>query len=442
MNEYAKLPQVGKLTQKLPHKNKKLLSQISSQVIAKARNEIANGKSAPSEQEILQEIDKLYLQKEKKTKRLVNATGVVLHTNLGRAPISPELYDSAKDVICGYSDLEFDLDSGERGDRYSHVKTLCQNLFGCEDALIVNNNAAAVFLVLNTLAKGGESVVSRGELVEIGGSFRVPDVMSEAGTKLVEVGTTNKTRLSDYETAINENTKLLLKVHRSNFEIVGFEQSVKASELAKLASKHGLTSYYDLGAGYVGRLPASLSGTEPSIEQLIMDGVNLLSFSGDKLFASVQCGIILGDTNLISKIRKNQLLRMLRVDKITLNLLANSLEAYIAKDYAALPALECLHRSIDDLQNLAQKINQKLTSPLKTKHTTTYAGGGSLPNKAIASLALTVKGDADELLARFRKAGVIARIEDDELLLDMRSILHDDISPLAQAINLIQGEIK
>ncbi|BCX78891.1 L-seryl-tRNA(Sec) selenium transferase [Campylobacter sp. 19-13652] len=442
MNEYQKLPQIGKITQILPYPNKKLLSQIASKVIQNERENIANGATASSEDEIIKKITQEYEKSQKKPKKLINATGVILHTNLGRAPLSEKIYELAKENICGYSDLEFDTQTGRRGDRYAYVKSLFQSLSGCDDALVVNNNAAAVFLVLNTLAKNFKSIVSRGELVEIGGSFRVPEVMKEAGTELVEVGTTNRTNLQDYKDAITEDTRLILKVHRSNFDIVGFSQSVDIKSIANLAKEHGIISYYDLGSGYASRLPEHLEKDEPSVQELLLSGVNLLSFSGDKLFGSVQCGIILGDKALIDKLRKNQLLRMLRVDKITLNLLALSLEAYLEKDYKALPALEFLHRKDKELIAMANKINEGLLQKLKLRRTSTYAGGGSLPNKAIKTIALALQGDAERLQDKFRTLGVIGRIENGEFLLDLKAVSHKEIDELIMAINLIQKEEK
>lgn len=442
MNEYQKLPQIGKITQILNYPNKKLLSKIANKIIQKQRENIAKGGKAPSENELLKIIKQEYEKAQKKTKRLINATGVILHTNLGRAPISEKIYELAKQNICGYSSLEFDTKTGKRGDRYEYVTSLLQSLTGCDDALIVNNNAAAVFLVLNTLAKDSQSIVSRGELVEIGGSFRVPEVMKEARTTLVEVGTTNKTNLQDYIDAITEQTSLILKVHRSNFDIVGFSESTSVQDLANLAKKHGIISYYDLGSGYVSRLPDMLEKDEPSVQELLKSGVSLISFSGDKLFSSVQCGIILGDKDLIQKLRKNQLLRMLRVDKITLNLLSLSLEAYLAKDFCALPALEFLHRKEKELKSMANSINEKLLNKLEIKHTSTYVGGGSLPNKAISTIALAIPGNAKNLQDIFRDLGVIGRIENDEFLLDLKAVFKDEIPYLIQTINLVQKGTK
>lgn len=438
MNEYQKLPQIGKITQSLPYPNKKLLAQIANKILQSERENIANDGKASSQDKLLSRIAQEYEKAQTKTKKLINATGIVLHTNLGRAPLSEKIYDLAKENICGYSNLEFNTQTGERGDRYAYTTSLLKSLTGCDDALVVNNNAAAVFLVLNTLAKNKNSIVSRGELVEIGGSFRVPEVMKEAGTRLVEVGTTNRTNLKDYQDAITDETGLILKVHRSNFDIVGFSQSVDVKSLASLAKKHGIISYYDLGSGYVGRLPQPLEKDEPSVQELLLSGVSLLSFSGDKLFASVQCGIILGDKALISKLRKNQLLRMLRVDKITLNLLAFSLEAHLEKDYKALPALEFLHRSQRELERIASKINSELSSELELHYTSTYAGGGSLPNKPIKTVALAVRGEPEKLQDEFRANNIIGRIENGEFLLDLRAVAHSEIKELVRVINLIQ----
>ena len=318
---------------------------------------------------------------------------------------------------------------------------MLSTLFGCEDALVVNNNASAVFLVLNTFGKGGRCVISRGELVEIGGGFRVPEVMKESGAILAEVGTTNKTRLSDYENALDENTKMLVKVHRSNFDIVGFKQDTSLEEIAKLAKERGIISYYDLGGGAASSL--ACFNSEPAPQKLIKTGVDLLSFSGDKLFGSVQAVIILGKKELIAKLRKNQLLRMLRSDKITLALLASTVLSYLDKDYNSVPTVFLLSRSTSELKSVAKRINNSCKNIASIIDTATFGGGGTLPNVKIQSVALAFKaqkGQKIENLERdFRQKGVIGRIENQCFLLDLRSVLPSDESALITAINSIFG---
>ena len=310
---------------------------------------------------------------------------------------------------------------------------LLAELFGFEDAVVVNNNASAVFLVLNTFSKGGEAIISRGELVEIGGSFRVPEVMANSGAILREVGTTNKTNLRDYEEAINENSKLILKVHRSNFDIVGFSEDVPMPDLSALARERNLIDYFDLGGGFYGELPYGLERNEPNLKNL--KDASLVSFSGDKLFGSVQCGIILGKKGLIAKLKKNQLLRMLRVDKVIISLLAESIKAYANREFELITTVKQLYKSVEELENTANFINSRLKTPLEIVRTTTFVGGGTMPNKRIPSLALAVKGNANENEAKFRKNLVIGRIEEGKFLLDLRSVLDADVQNLIEKIN-------
>ena len=395
-----------------------------------------------NEEKIYAQINKNYKAFEKKAlKPLINATGIVMHTNLGRSVIDEKSWQRAKQIACSYSNLEYDLESGSRGNRYDYTGYLLSTLFGCEDALVVNNNASAVFLVLNTFGKGGRCVISRGELVEIGGGFRVPEVMKESGAILAEVGTTNKTRLSDYENALDENTKMLVKVHRSNFDIVGFKQDTSLEEVASLAKERGIISYYDLGGGAASSL--ACFNSEPVPQKLIKTGVDLLSFSGDKLFGSVQAGIILGKKELIAKLRKNQLLRMLRSDKITLALLASTVLSYLDKDYNSVPTVFLLSRSTSELKSVAKRINNSCKNIASIIDTATFGGGGTLPNVKIQSIALAFKakkGQKIENLEReFRQKGVIGRIENECFLLDLRSVLPSDESALITAINSIFG---
>ncbi|WP_169777440.1 L-seryl-tRNA(Sec) selenium transferase [Campylobacter mucosalis] len=435
-----KLPQVDKILNLECFKTaiKPILANIIRDELEKQRELLKQGKD-------MLEFDKLtqlILQKyenfiNKGLKRLINATGVVMHTNLARSVIDEQILSRAKDVITSYSNLEYNLNSGQRGNRYDYIGSLLSSLFGFEDALVVNNNASAVFLILNTFAKGGETIVSRGELVEIGGSFRVPDVMSASGSILKEVGTTNKTHLYDYENAINESTKMLLKVHRSNFDIVGFTQSVDISEISKLAKDRNLIEYYDLGSGYVGELNYNLGKDEPSIAKF--SKVSLVSFSGDKLFGSVQAGIILGKRELIAKLRKNALLRMLRVDKVTLAILSESVKAYLNKEFELITTIKHINKELSSLENLANLINQNLKTPLEIVKTNTFVGGGSLPNKTYPSIALKVAGEAILNESIYRAEGIIGRIENEAFLLDLRSILDKDVKELIEKIDKIES---
>ena len=442
MQNLRTLPQIDKILNHKPFKdyNKGILARISRELLNSIRSNLKDEEI--NEEKIYAQINKNYKAFEKKAlKPLINATGIVMHTNLGRSVIDEKSWQRAKQIACSYSNLEYDLESGSRGNRYDYTGYLLSTLFGCEDALVVNNNASAVFLVLNTFGKGGRCVISRGELVEIGGGFRVPEVMKESGAILAEVGTTNKTRLSDYENALDENTKMLVKVHRSNFDIVGFKQDTSLEEVASLAKERGIISYYDLGGGAVSHL--ACCDSEPVLQKLIKTGVDLLSFSGDKLFGSVQAGIILGKKELIAKLRKNQLLRMLRSDKITLALLASTVLSYLDKDYNSVPTVFLLSRSTSELKSVAKRINNSCKNIASIIDTATFGGGGTLPNVKIQSVALAFrakKGQKIENLERdFRQKGVIGRIENQCFLLDLRSVLPSDESALITAINSIFG---
>ena len=442
MQNLRTLPQIDKILNHKPFKdyNKGILARISRELLNSIRSNLKDEEI--NEEKIYAQINKNYKAFEKKAlKPLINATGIVMHTNLGRSVIDEKSWQKAKQIACSYSNLEYDLESGSRGNRYDYTGYLLSTLFGCEDALVVNNNASAVFLVLNTFGKGGRCVISRGELVEIGGGFRVPEVMKESGAILAEVGTTNKTRLSDYENALDENTKMLVKVHRSNFDIVGFKQDTSLEEVASLAKERGIISYYDLGGGAASSL--ACFNSEPAPQKLVKTGVDLLSFSGDKLFGSVQAGIILGKKELIAKLRKNQLLRMLRSDKITLALLASTVLSYLDKDYNSVPTVFLLSRSTSELKSVAKRINNSCKNIASIIDTATFGGGGTLPNVKIQSAALAFKakkGQKIENLERdFRQKGVIGRIENQCFLLDLRSVLPSDESALITAINSIFG---
>lgn len=436
MNELRKLPQIDKFikNERFFGLDTSLLTKVARAELESLRAQILGGQNCPGLDAIVQNTLARYEKASNLSLRsLINATGVIIHTNLGRSAIDPEILRRAQPVITGYSNLEYSVEKGGRSNRYDYVGGLLAELFGFEDAAIVNNNASAVFLVLNTFSKGGEAIISRGELVEIGGSFRVPEVMASSGAILREVGTTNKTNLRDYEEAINENSKLILKVHRSNFDIVGFSEEVAMLDLSALARERNLIDYFDLGGGFYGELPYGLERNEPNLKNL--KDVSLVSFSGDKLFGSVQCGIILGKRELIAKLKKNQLLRMLRVDKVIISLLAESVKAYANREFDLITTVKQLYKSVGELENTANFINSRLKTPLEIVRTTTFVGGGTMPNKHIPSVALAVKGNANENEAKFRKNLVIGRIEEGKFLLDLRSVLDADVQNLIEKIN-------
>ena len=436
MNELRKLPQIDKFikNERFSRLDTSLLTKVARCELESLRAQILGGGNCPELGEIVQNTLARYEKASNLSLRsLINATGVIIHTNLGRSAIDPEILRRAQPVITGYSNLEYSVEKGGRSNRYDYVGGLLAELFGFEDAVVVNNNASAVFLVLNTFSKGGEAIISRGELVEIGGSFRVPEVMANSGAILREVGTTNKTNLRDYEEAINENSKLILKVHRSNFDIVGFSEDVPMQDLSALARERNLIDYFDLGGGFYGELPYGLERNEPNLKNL--KDASLVSFSGDKLFGSVQCGIILGKRELIAKLKKNQLLRMLRVDKVIISLLAESVKAYANREFELITTIKQLYKSVEELENTANFINSRLKTPLEIVRTTTFEGGGTMPNKRIPSVALAVKGNANENEAKFRKNLVIGRIEEGKFLLDLRSVLDADVQNLIEKIN-------
>lgn len=444
MADFSSLPQIDKIINLQCFKNapKPVITRIARDIINEQRELLIQEKNALNKEQIIAKITSEYENfKRKSLQRVINASGIVLHTNLGRSVIDESIYERAKSVICGYSNLEYDLQTGARSNRYDYSGALLSALFGCEDALIVNNNAAAVFLVLNTFAKNAQVIVSRGELVEIGGGFRIPEVMNASGAILNEIGTTNKTRLSDYENAINENTKMLLKVHRSNFQIQGFSSEASINELANLGKKHEILSYYDLGSGSYAPLSWGLERIQASATKLLFSGVDLLSFSGDKLFGSVQAGIILANKNLIARLRSNQLLRMLRADKITLSLLCQSVMAYLKNENHLITTQKLINKSLNELESLANALisglNENAKKRAKIIKTSTFVGGGSLPNKQIPSIALQLSGNAKSLQAQFRAKNIIGRIENECFLLDLRALLDDDINALNLALNEI-----
>jgi len=442
MNLLRKIPKIDKLILNPIFKdlNPSRLTIIAREKIDKLRKSILEKKIENFDNEaLLYEIkysyDRLF---EPSLKPLINATGVILHTNMGRSLISEHILGEASKIITNYSNLEYNQEKGCRGERYEHVSQHLKNLLDVEDVLVVNNNASAVFLVLNTFSKNKEAIVSRGELVEIGGSFRIPEVMSQSGAILKEVGATNKTNFNDYKNAINENTAMLMKVHQSNFSIEGFSEDTPCKNIKELCEQNNLVDYYDLGSGYIPELPYNLGNKEPSLKTILKDNPSLISFSGDKLFGSVQAGIIAGKKELIDKLKKNQLLRMLRVDKITLSILEETIKAYLREDYKSIPTLWMLFQSEESLHvrasNIQETLGESICSVIKSK---TVMGGGTLPNREFPTVALHVKGKATTLERAFRKANIIGRIENDMFLIDFRSILPEFEEQIIDAISKI-----
>ncbi len=419
-----------------------LLVSITQEVLQNLRENILN-KSVESfsEEELVQIVlEKYKALTQPSLQKLINATGVIVHTNLGRSLIDPKTFDKVKELVTGYNNLEYDIAKGKRGERYSHISDVICRVLGCEDVLIVNNNASAVFLILNTFAKKKEVIVSRGELVEIGGSFRIPNVMKESGAKLVEVGTTNKTHLRDYEENISKKTSMLMKVHKSNYSIEGFSSEVEFKELVRLAKENNLIDYYDMGSGHLIDLPYGLDKYEPSVLKYMQENPSLLSFSGDKLLGSVQAGIIVGKKEYIAKLKKNQLLRMLRVDKLTLALLEESITAILLNKTDQIPTLRMLFTSTDTLRENALALHQEIQDICECEiiQTKTVIGGGTTPNRTIPSIAVTIKiknYKQNKIEKLFRERKIIGRIENDKFLLDFRTIQKSEI---IQIINTVK----
>ena len=379
---------------------------------------------------------------------VINATGVILHTNLGRAPIASAALEHIRDIAASYSNLEFNLDSGERGKRDVHVQRLFAHLLGAEvSTIVVNNNAAAVLLALNTLAEGGEVLVSRGELVEIGGSFRIPDVMSKSGATLREVGTTNRTRLADYERAISDRTRLLLRVHRSNFQIVGFTEQPSLGELAELAHKRDLLLMEDLGSGALTDLNTVGVSGEPGVAESLAAGVDVVTYSGDKLLGGPQAGILSGKSEIVARMRSNPLFRALRVDKLTYAALEATLLAYVRQDYNAIPALRMMRESVEEIGARAEKIVRDLSATFHAEIVDgeSVIGGGAAPGATIKTrlLALSLEGiNAEQLATRLRNSDppVIARVEEDRVVLDLRTVFPEQDAVVLSALLSFAGQ--
>jgi L-seryl-tRNA(Ser) seleniumtransferase len=367
---------------------------------------------------------------------VLNATGVLIHTNLGRAPLGRAALEAASAVAGGYSNLEYRLDEGKRGSRHDHAGALLARAAGAEAAVAVNNNAAAVLLVLAALARGREVVVSRGELVEIGGGFRVPDVMAESGARLVEVGTTNRTRRADYERAIGPDTALVLKVHASNYRMVGFVESTPVPELATL----GPPVVVDIGSGlldettpWLGRRPAWLRD-EPGARQCLADGAALVTFSGDKLLGGPQAGVIAGRADLVRIVTRHPLARAVRADKMTLAALQQVVIAYLEGDTAAIPLWRMAATPVEALRDRALSVAARVPGA-KVVDTEAVAGGGSLPGLTIPSAGVALEpADADAVLAALRARGVVARIDDGAVICDLRTVDPGDDARLADAL--------
>ena len=372
-------------------------------------------------------------------KNVINAAGVVVFTNLGRAPLADEAIEAVIQAASTYSDLEYNLAEGRRGSRQDHIRPLTRACFGAEDALVVNNNAAAVMLVIASLAKGSEVIISRGELVEIGGSFRMPDVMAISGAVMKEVGTTNKTKITDYKNALTDNTALIMKVHRSNFSIVGFTEEVGIDDLASLSRDFGKTLFVDMGSGVPFDLgPSGIPG-EWTIPMCLQQGADIISFSGDKVLGGPQAGIILGRSDLIETMARHPLHRAIRADKLTIAALAATFRILAQGRIDRIPVLRMITEPVSDVKKRAQRLLRLIkTKGSRIVSTQAVIGGGSAPTKCFPSYGVLVQNpQAQQVLARLRlcSPAVLCRIDEDSLIFDLKSVEQQEISMLAHKIN-------
>lgn len=452
---FRKLPSVDEVLSKDEIKNtlnfypRSIVLETIREVIELNRKEIINSNKYLDiniESIVNDVIYKVKLKYSLSLKKVINGTGIVIHTNLGRSLVSEQIKDDLFSIATRYSNLEYDIENGERGSRYTHLTDIIKRLTGAEDVLVVNNNASAVLLSLNTLAKEKEVIVSRGELVEVGGSFRIPSIMELSGAKLNEVGSTNKTHLKDYEESINENTGAIMKVHTSNYKILGFTESVEVDKLSNLSKKYNVPLIEDLGSGVFIDLSKYRLSYEPTVLDSLKNGADIVTFSGDKLLGGVQAGIIVGKKEYIQKMKKNQLTRALRVDKLTICALEATLRMYLDEENAIknIPTLRMLTYSIQELEKKAVGLYDKIKDlkdfDIKISDSKSQVGGGSMPlefidSKVIEIIPKKISVSSLEKKLRLSKSHIIGRIKDEKYILDVRTIFEDEF-------DLIYEELK
>lgn len=426
------------------------------------RNNIKEG--VLDEEEVLKIIDELpekirrrSIENDKfKLRKVINATGTVIHTNLGRSLLNDKIMENIKEIATNYSNLEYDLEKGTRGSRYSHVESILREITGAEEALVVNNNAAAVLLVLSTLAKDKEVIVSRGELIEIGGSFRIPDVMEQSGACLVSVGTTNKTHLWDYEKAINEETGALLKVHTSNYRILGFTSSVESKELSRLKAKYDIPLIEDLGSGVLIDLSKYGIEYEPTVQDSLQNGVDIVTFSGDKLLGGPQAGIIVGKKSYIEAMKRNPLTRAFRVDKFTLSALEATLKYYLEEEMAIkeIPTLKMLSMTMEEIDYLSEELLSKIKEldlgpniKVNIEDSHSEVGGGSLPLEQLPTkcVVLTLENLSTQRFEERLRAysiPIITRLYKDKIYIDVRTLKQREFPILVEGIKFALKSLK
>ena len=441
------------------HYPRNLILRAINEVLDEVRKGIENGNNIDQSSVGIETISGIVKQRldllaRSSLRQVINATGVVIHTNLGRSILAERVLDMFRPLSGGYSNLEYDLKQGKRGSRYTHVEGILKELTLAEAAMVVNNNAAAVLISLETLAKGREVIISRGELVEIGGSFRVPDVMKKSGARMVEVGTTNKTHLRDYEEAIGPDTALLLKVHKSNFQMVGFTEEVKTSHLSELGKRYGLPVMEDLGSGCLVDLSKYGLMRESTVQEVLADGADLVTFSGDKLLGGPQAGIILGRKDLVEEIKRNQLNRALRIDKLTLLALEETLKIYRDERTALkeIPTLKMICQPYASLKKKASRLIRMIGNPgsenfdLDLVDGISRVGGGALPLMDLSTRLLRLTPgkmsahSMDEWLKSFDPP-IIVRVEQNNVVLDVRTIQNKELKTVARAIKELASEM-
>lgn len=405
------------------------------------RNKIKNNEiESFSEEEIIEKIKSLAKKnKERNFKKVINGTGVILHTNLGRSIFNEKIAEKLKEIVTNYSNLEFDLKTGERGSRYQLIEDLICKVTGAEGAMLVNNNAAAVILCLNEFAKNRKTVVSRGELVEIGGSFRIPEIMELSGTILKEVGTTNKTNIRDYERAIEEDTGVLLKVHTSNYKIIGFTDSVSKKELAQLGKEQNIITIDDIGSGVLIDYEKYRLSKEPTVQESLKSGMDIVTFSGDKMLGGAQCGIIVGKKELIERLKKNPFTRAFRVDKMSIAVMEEIFNYYLDEKTAIneIPVLKILTENPEKTNIRAEKLRDLLNEKgIETKVIKTEAlvGGGAMPDEKIRSYGIAFKNSSQILEEKFRQCEtpIIGRTKDNMFILDLKAIREKEFANIVK----------
>jgi len=441
------LLQSEELTHDLSTIPRPIASEIVKEVVAELKQQLSATSEPMTSEALFEGIrEKIRDQAAARITRVINATGIVVHTNLGRAPLSPQIFEEIQKAAVGYGNVEFDLTSGKRGARGVACERYLAALSGAEAGTVVNNNAAAIFLILNTLASRRKVIISRGELVQIGGGFRIPDILNRSGARLSEVGTTNITTLADYEQAIDDRTALILKVHQSNFVQAGFTQEVDLKALVALGQKHGLPVVNDLGSGVFVSTREILGYHEPTVQESVRAGAALTCFSGDKLLGGVQAGLIVGQRGIIQKIKKNPIFRTVRVDKLVFAVLERLLAAYLNGEHLEeIKLWQVLSRPVQDLRRMAEAVVVRagIPSDLTIEETAAYVGGGALPEQSLSSISLVFASsrNANELMTVFRKYSppIIGRIDKDRFILDLKSVDSDDIPVIAAAVSRALG---